>query len=63
MLKNSLKQGFPVLITMIKNSLKQGFSFRNILSTSSFFEILNHGTNKVHKDQLKDESYVSSSKR
>jgi len=41
---------------MLRKSLKQGFSFRNTFSTRSFFEILSHGTKKVHEDQLKDES-------
>ena len=34
----------------------RGFSIRNTFSKGSFFEILNHGTKKVHEDQLKDES-------
>ena len=35
---------------MLRKTLKQGFSFKNTFSTSSFFEILNHGTKKHIKN-------------
>ena len=41
---------------MLRKSLKPGFPLKNIFSTSSFFEILNHGTKKIHENQLEDES-------
>jgi len=51
---------YPVFIAMLRKGLRQGFSFGNTFSTSSFFEILDHGTEKVHEDQLKDESQTLS---
>ena len=48
-------QTYPFFIAMLRKSLKPGFSFKNTFSTSSLFEILNHGTKKIHEDQLKDE--------